>query len=379
MLDKSTPSVHRRRVPAQRGLRKKRGLTLFPLEWRIKRFMFSTRIQLVLAAAVLAMAATASAQYGSAPGTRAAARHMGYESSMSNPDVFDASRDDDLPRRKEKSFWHRPARDTSAEQFELANRLEREGRRKAATKAFDALVHRWPEAKETLESQLGVARLFEARGRRMRAFEEYRYLLVFFGDRLPAGAVLDRMVGLADAAADDGDESDALKMYAMIAKDAPEWPKSRHALLAAARLCEKDKEYSEAIRHCNKLLARAPDSAEAAIAAHLSGRCGYKLAQKHRRDDSLCTKAMASLSRASQEYPGEDRAEETAKMFETLSLRRAADQFETAAFYDRIRHNPSAAVISYREFARRFPDTPEAERALARASELEGLRGDGGR
>ena len=320
---------------------------------------------------MFAMAVPASAQYGSAPGTRAAARHMGYENSIGSPDVFDASRDDDLPSRKEKSFWHRPSRDTSAEQYALANRLEREGKRKAATKAFDALVHRWPEADETMASQLGVARLYEARGKRMRAFEEYRYLLVFFGDRLPAGEVLNRMARLADAAADDGDESDALKMYAIIAKDAPEWPKTRHALLSAARLCEADKEFSDAIRHCNKLLARAPNSAEAAVAAHLSGRCGYRLAQKHKRDDSLCTKAIASLSRACQEYPGEDRAKETAEMLEKLSLRRVSDQFEVASFYDRIRHNPSAAVISYREFARRFPGTPEAARAIARADELE--------
>ncbi len=350
----------------------KRGLTLFPLEWRIKRFMFSMRLNLVCVAAIaLAVAVPAFAQYGSSPGARAAARHIGYDNNMPNPDVFNASHGDDLPRRKEKSFWHRPQCDTSADQFALANRLEHEGRRKDATKAFDALVHRWPEAAETMESQLGVARLFEARGKRMRAFEEYRYLLVFFGDRLPAGIVFDRMVNLADAAADDGDESDALKMYTIIAKDAPEWTKTRHALLSAARLCEADKDYSEAIRHCNKLLARAPGSAEAAIAAHLSGRCGYRLAQKHRRDDSLCTKAIASLSRACQEYPGEDRANETAQMLETLSLRRVGDQFETAAFYDRIRHNPSAAIISYREFARRFPGTPEAKQALARADELE--------
>lgn len=321
--------------------------------------------------AALAMAAPASAQHV-APSARMAPGRAGYGNAMpGQADVFDVGGSDDLPERKEKSIWHRPKFDTSAEQFKLASGLEHDGRRKAAAKAFDALVHRWPESPEAMESQLGVARLYESLGKRMRAFEEYRYLLVFFGDRLPAAAVLERMLKIADTAKDLGDEGDALTMYGRIADHAPAWPKTRRALLEAARLCEADKEYSDAIRFCNRLMARAPDSAEAAVAAHLSGRCGYRLAQKHDRDDSLCTKAIASLSRATAEYPEEPSAGETAKMLETLLARRVGDQFKVAEFYDKVRKNPSAAVVAYREFARRFPGTAEAATALARASELE--------
>ena len=199
---------------------------------------------------------------------------------------------------------------------------------------------------------------------------------MFFGDRLPSEAVLDRMLGLAEKSEDLGKTGDALTMYKRIADHAPGWPKTRRALLSAARICEADQEYSEAIRLCNRLLARAPGSREASAAAHLSGRCGYRLAAKHDRDDSLCLKAIASLSRAGEEYPGEKGADETARMLEELSARRVGDQFEVAAFYDKVRRNPAAAIVSYREFARRFPGTPEALRALERADELARLTGE---
>ena len=324
-----------------------------------------------LAAVALALsAASATAQtHGAAAASRVASRHD-RENAFANPG-FDFTHGDDLPEAKKKTLFRRPSRPTSREQMDLAEAYEKAGKRKKALKAYDALVRGWHHAPETLEAQLGAARMAEALGKRDRAFDEFRYLLVFFGDRLPAEAVLARMIHLADEQRGRGKKDSALRMYTRVAGHAPQWPESRRALLAAARICEEQKEYSEAIRLCNLLLARSPESAEAAAAAHLSGRCGYRVAVKQDRDDSLCVKALSALSFALREFPGEAAAEQTAALLEDLSARRAGIQFQTAAFYDRVRHNPAAAAISYREFARRFPGTPQAVAALARAAELD--------
>ncbi|MGI6495182.1 MAG: outer membrane protein assembly factor BamD [Kiritimatiellia bacterium] len=326
----------------------------------------------VLCAAALSafVAGAAMAQHrGAAAASRVSSRHD-VESGLDSPHAFGAD-GDGLPAAKAPSLFCRPARKTPREQLGWAESLERAGELGKASKAYDTLVHSWPHAPEALDAQLGVARLADARGKSVCAFDEYRYLLVYFADRIPAAAVLDRMIHIADARLDCGKSDSALKMYAQIAAHAPQWPQSRRALLAAARICEGKKEYADAIRHCNILLARSPGSVEAAAAAHLSGRCGYRIARKQHRDDALCAKALSALSFAMREFPDEADAAATAELLRDLTARRVALQFEAAAFYDRIRRNPSAAVVSYREFARRFPGTPEAARALARAEELE--------
>jgi len=45
--------------------------------------------------------------------------------------------------------------------------------------------------------------------------------------------------------------------------------------------------------------------------------------------------------------------------------------YAQAVFYDRNRHDRTAAIAAYRDFQRRFPDVPQAKEAAARLQILE--------
>ena len=134
-------------------------------------------------AALLALCAALCA----APAARAATR-PGSRGAGPAPESggFQAKDRAAAPDRKEP--WHlfgAPAEDTAAAQMARAKRFEAAGRRSAARKAYDSLVHNWGASPEASEAQLSVARLFEEEGDREEAFREYQYWLERYAATCP--------------------------------------------------------------------------------------------------------------------------------------------------------------------------------------------------
>jgi tetratricopeptide (TPR) repeat protein len=276
----------------------------------------------------------------------------------------------DRPERKQPSFWHRPSATNAAAQLARGRAFEQRGALRDATSAYLALVHAWHNATEAPDAQWGAARTFEARRRYVRAFEEYRYLLAFFGERVPSGEVLARQMAIANHLREGHSRDRARGMYEEIARAAPHWSGTPEALLRAGALYEDDGENEQAALVYERLLSQAGQSPEAAAAAFRAAACRYRLARRYERDEAACARALSALSLALRDYPDRPERDTAAQQLTELKNVRAQRQFEAAAFYERVRRDPQAAAAAYREFLRRFPDSAQAEAARDRLAAL---------
>lgn len=286
----------------------------------------------------------------------------------------------DNPERKESSWWHMPAAANAQEQLARARRFESEGARSRAIKAYDALVHEWYSAPESLVAQAALARLCEEAGEYERAFEEYQYLIAFFSGQFDYLQVLDRQYRCANALRTAnrrflGLPLSSLKtvrqMYARILANGPHWERASEIALAIGRLREDDGDLEEAVAAFEQVMNRYPGTEPAREAAYRAASCRYQIAHRQPRDAQSRRYAIAALSAFLQAYPLDARGDELRLYRREVEDADRNASYEQAVFYDRNRHDRTAAVAAYRDFVRRYPDAPQAKVASARLDKLE--------
>ncbi len=298
-------------------------------------------------------------------------------------DAFDSRRLDEVeaPDRKSPSIWRRPAQPTPEEQLEHALVLEERGRRRAARRAYDALVHRWHASAEAATAQLAVARLYESSGRHLRAFREYQYAARHFSGQVAYRELLQRQFALANALRADlrrgwlgfGREANAdqvVSLFRGIARNAPSWERAPECYLLMGRTFEDEGRFDEALLPYETLVTRYPGHALSEQAMFGIAHSRYRLALRSPRDERTLRHALSMLASTLRDHPGHPQREDLAAWSRELQGRLVRMALERAEFYDRIRGLPRAAIVAYQEFLRQFPEGPEAARARARIAEL---------
>lgn len=276
-----------------------------------------------------------------------------------------------------------PRKDTAAEQFARAERLEKEGARSAARSAYEALVHNWGASPEASAAQLAVARLHEAAQEWEEAFREYEYYLKHYAGTAPVpGTTYEAVVASQYAIANTlraalGPSPFApsaelvASMYRHVVANAPDAPRAPEAVFGEGAAYEADGAWDLAVVAYEKLAAKYPRSALVPAARYRAGACRYRLAKRYPNDEKTLRNALAALRLALRTDPAHAEAAEAAARADELSARQTALAFERAAFYERVRRDPAAARLAYGQFLQEFPSAPEAERARARLAALE--------
>lgn len=296
------------------------------------------------------------------------------------------------PMLKEpRVLFGRPARRTPAEQLAHARALEAAGRFRRARRAYNALVHKWGHAPEAVDAQLGVAALHELSGNFKQAFREYQYYVDHFADGGGEGVAYDDVLAAQFAVANamrarmgagwfsaPGGELVG-SMFGRIAANAPDWARAAESMMLQATCYELEKKYLDAIPVYEALAVRYPRSPFRVDALYRAAHCRHQMAQRYPRDERTLRNALAALIKAKREDPAHALAAETSAHIIELSRRLTAANFEKAEFYERIRRNPQAAIVAYREFLAAFPTAAEADEARARIRRLEAEVADPGR
>ena len=286
-----------------------------------------------------------------------------------------------IPARKVSSFWHSPAKDSPSEQYAYANSLEQKGRWKKARKAYNSLVHKWHDSPEAPQAQLGVARLFEKAGKRLKAFAEYQYAIENFSGTLVYSDIIERQFLIANELRGEVDRgfmgfgreagrSRVVKLYENIAESAPNWTRADECYYLAGLTLEEDRGYVKAIVKYETLVSKYPESKFAGEAMLQSGLCRARLADRNPNDERTLRNAISALSTAVHGYPQIADNAVAAKKLAELSARLSSMNYQRAVFYDRIRGNEAAAVVAYEEFLRMFPSAPESGIASERLTDL---------
>lgn len=293
------------------------------------------------------------------------------------------------PEFKQKGLFFRgPTRKDPTAQLRYAEVLEKNKKYKAATKAYNDLVIEWPTAKEAPTAQLGVARTLELREEYLKAFKEYQYLIDNYEIRhLPDGIsfidVLNSQFRIANYYLAKLDSSflgfgsigveGVADAFAQIARNAPEWERASECLLRRGVAYETAGKDIEAIFEYEDLVGRYAGTPVANEALFRAAIARYNLAKKAPRDEKTIRNAIVAMGLAISADPYHQYVETTIVHKKELEEMLTALLFEKASFYDKIKPNAKAALISYRSFVKEFPVANEAEKAKQRILELEKL------
>ncbi len=330
-------------------------------------------------AALLALCAALAA----APAP-AASRPAGARGAGPSPETdFQAKDRAAAPDRKEP--WHllgAPAEDTAAAQLARARRFEAEGRRSAARKAYDSLVHNWGASPEASEAQLSVARLFADDGDREEAFREYQYYVERYAATSPVpGTTYESVVAAQFALANalraelgGGPLSPSAEMvasmYRHVVANAPDAPRAPEAVLAEGACYESDGAWAKAVNAYERLPSKYPGSALVADARYRAAACRYRLAKRYPNDEATLRNALETLRLALRTSPSHAGAAEARDRAAELAARQSRMAFDRAAFYDRVRRDADASILAYEQFLEHFPNAAESERARARLAQI---------
>ena len=342
-------------------------------------------------ARIFAAAASAALLAAAAPRTAAAA-----PSPVRNPSQAASSDDDNPFVERDRAaapdlktpchLWGAPAEDDPASQLARARAFEARGRRKAARKAYDALVHNWGTSAEAPVAQLSVARLREAAGDLEEAFTEYQYYLERYAGSNPAPGydwldVVRSQYGIASALLPKSGRGPfsvspglVASMFRHVVLNAPDWEKAPEAALQEGHARERDHDWDAAVAAYDRLMAKYPASRVRVEACYRAGECRWRVSEKWPNDERALVNALETMRRALRLDPSHTMAPETSRRVAALSARATRMAWERAEFYDRIRKNPDAARLAYAEFLRLYPAAKEAPAARARLAELEAGR-----
>ena len=286
------------------------------------------------------------------------------------------------PERKRPGVFHRPAKDTPAEQLAYAARLHVEGKLKRAAKQYLAVVHEWHDTPEAVRAQLAYAEILLAREYIEKAFQELQYLMDHYAGQFAHDRVLKHQLAIAHLVRTKRRgkflfyrgftaPERALPLLARIVDNAPNWEQAPEAQYYCGKIREDLREYSLAADAYETLLNRYPQSDYALQASHHNAVCLWALSNRAPRDEQRCRAAIGTLAGFIRSHPDAEQAEDAKQKLEEMNERFAGLVYERAAFYDRSARRPKSALIAYREFVKRFTLSSRAAAARERIKALE--------
>lgn len=283
-------------------------------------------------------------------------------------------------------LWSAPRENTPAAQMARAKALEAEGHLTAARKAYNALVKSWGSSEFASEAQFRVAVLHETQKHFEEAFREYQYYLDHYARTAPVpGVTYEIVLGAQFSVANHlrtrlghGISSPSTElvasMFRRLVKNAPDWRRADECVFNEALSYELGDIPTKAIPVYERLVAKFPDSGLVLDALYRAGFCRYRLALKTPNDERTAAHALDTLRRATRAGADHPEAERAFEAIKDLSARLTQGAYERAEFYDRIRHDPAAAILAYGQFLEEHPGAPQAEKVRARIAELKAAR-----
>ncbi len=281
---------------------------------------------------------------------------------------------------------------SSRDQLEAAHKLEAEGQRDDAMKAYKALLRRWPLSFFAPEAQFRLGKIMEDEADYQNAFksfqtmvkkypssdyfeqaigEQYRIANLYLAGepqrvwKIPVGASMDKTVD----------------MYKQIITNAPYGTYAAQAEFKIGLAREQQRKYTDAVDAYQKVLDDYPNSAVASNAQYQIGYAWMRAASSSDYDQSAARKAIEAFQDFMVRYPNSDKAAQAQDNIVALNKEQTQGAFNIAQFYEHSHPESAAdkaastraAFIYYNEVVREDPNSPQAQLAKKRIQELRPL------
>jgi outer membrane assembly lipoprotein YfiO len=234
-----------------------------------------------------------------------------------------------------------------------------------------------------VDAQRALAEVLERRGKYVRAFDEYEYLVSNYAGRFPFGEIVERQFRIANLvmSARHGkflfvpgftSPEKAIPLFEKLVAGAPAAGQSAEALFRLAQLHQQARDYAQAAAAFERFQYSHPAGPFREEADLGRAECLYQMARLSPRDETACRDALSCLSVFLRDHPQSPAAGAVRERLDALKRRLADMYYDRALFYDRRhRRKPQAALIAYRDFVANFPGSDRAERARGRIAALE--------
>jgi outer membrane protein assembly factor BamD len=269
---------------------------------------------------------------------------------------------------------------SSRDQLTNAQKLEAEGQRDDAMKAYKGLVRRWPLSLFASEAQYRIGKIEEDEADYPNAFksfqtmvkkypssdyfeqalgEQYRIANLYLAGepqriwKIPVGPSMDKTVD----------------MYNQIIKNAPYGTYAAQCEFKIGLAREQQRKYTDAITAYQKVLDDYPTSAVASNAQYQIGYAWMRAASSAEYDQSAARKAIEAFQDFLVRYPNSDKAAQAQDNIVHMGKEQTQGALNIARFYER-QKDTRAAYIYYNEVVREDPNSPQAQLAKKRIQEL---------
>ncbi len=271
---------------------------------------------------------------------------------------------------------------SSRDQLELAHKLEAQGQRDQALKAYKGLLRRWPLSFFAPEAQYRVGKILEDQASFKEAFdafqkmvtkypssdffyqalnEQYRIANLYLAGepqriwKIPVGPSMDRTI----------------EMYQRIIKNAPYGDYAPQCQFNIGLAKEKQRKYTDAVDAYQIVLDNYPTSSVAANAQYQIGYAWMRSSVSGDYDMGAAKKATDAFQDYLVRYPNSDKAVQAQENIKRLGQKQTQGAYDIAKFYENSHPpDPRAAFIYYNEVVREDPNSAQAQLAKKRIQEL---------
>ncbi len=269
---------------------------------------------------------------------------------------------------------------SSRDQLEQAHKLEAEGRRDDALKAYKALLRRWPLSFFAPEAQYRIGKIYEDEGDFQSAFKAFQVMVQKYPSSDYFEQALDEQYRIANLylAGEPqrvwkipvGPSMDkTVDMYERIVKNAPFGTYAPQCQFNIGLAREKQRRYTDAIDAYQTVLDNYPTSPVASNAQYQIGYAWMRSTLTGDYDLGAAKKAIDAFQDYLVRYPSSDKAAQAQENIQRLSQKQTQGAFDVAKFYE-TQHDPRGAFIYYNEVVREDPNCPQAQLAKRRIQEL---------
>jgi outer membrane protein assembly factor BamD len=271
---------------------------------------------------------------------------------------------------------------SSRDQLEAAHKLEAQGQRDDALKAYKSLLRRWPLSFFAPEAQYRMGKILEDEGDFYNAFQAFQKMVTKYPSSTYFEQALDEQFRIANLylAGEPqriwkipvGPSMDrTVEMYERIIKNAPYGVHAPEAQFDIGRARENQRRFTDAVDSYQKVLDNYPMSSVASSAQYQIGYAWMHASQSGDYDMGAARKAVEAFQDYLVRYPTSDKADQAQENIQRLGQKQTQGAYDIAVFYERS-HPPDkrAAYIYYNEVVREDPNSAEAQRAKKRIQEL---------
>src|SRR5476651_1966906 len=271
---------------------------------------------------------------------------------------------------------------SSRDQLEAAHKLEAQGARDDALKAYKALLRRWPLSFFAPEAQFRIGKILEDEADFAGSFksfqtmvtkypsseyfeqalaEQYRIANLYLAGepqriwKIPVGPSMDRTV----------------EMYERIIKNAPYGTYAPQCQFKIGLAREEQRKFTDAVDAYQKVLDNYPTSPVASNAQYQIGYAWMRSSASGDYDMGAAKKAVDAFQDYLVRYPSSDKAIQAQENIQKLGQKQTQGAFDVAQFYEKSHPpEPRAAFIYYNEVVREDPNSAQAQIAKKRIQQL---------